>query len=243
MSDTNNATIVYTDPSGLSIQVMFSDSFSGYIQVIPFNECGSVTPRTDVFCCKTFIQGTLEVSTRPLSLGCCFGGPDQLCILEDSLGNDSIVVTYSIPEIVGALFYEWTVSDSSHMRIIANDSSTVQVVIKKGFESGQVCVSYEGLCGKSDTSCYGIFEGLQVSEIFGPGNNICSLMGSWVTYSVSDIASNVPIAYQWSVPDGVTMQPSVGNTVSVMFTDTFEGGKICVNVSNNVMLMIPAEVS
>jgi hypothetical protein len=138
-------------------------------------------------------------------------------------------IVYSIAPVAGATSYLWTLPKG------ANGSSTtnsITVCFNSKFDGGFICVTSNGSCGASSSSCLNV---IKVSSypatptaIFGP-SNICR--NSTAVFSISA----VPLAtsYTWTVGSGLSIISGQGTTtVTVAASSSFTSGTLKVIAKN-----------
>lgn len=202
--------------SGTSVTVEhLATSYSGYeINVRGQNLCGT-GPASKKWSRRT-------VSVPGLS------GPANACPGETK--------TYTIPTaITGAVSYTFTaptgasITDgSSSGNPLTTTALSVNVTFPISFTTGSVCVIAMGPCEATAPRCITVRSTpLTPSPITGSAS-VCPPVAS-ITYSIPAVPGAV--AYQWTLPAGITMINDLGNSAEVSIAGSFVSGNICVAAS------------
>jgi hypothetical protein len=207
------ATIVSLDTMGTHIAVVFDNSFTGgYIEVSSHNACGNS---------PTFNGRRLYVSAFPGSVpGGISGQRSGVC--------KQLAAVYSIPTIIGATSYLWSVPLGA---MITSGQGTPSIVVSfaSSYRTGDICVQYSTLCGTSPFECISVDpRPVTGSPITGPAV-VCAFNLNTVYSIPPSIGAS---DYLWSVPTGATIVSGQGsNSIQVNFGNF--SGLISVKASNN----------
>ncbi len=162
-------------------------------------------------------------------------GPTDVC---PYLNNGSIV-TYSIPDIIAATSYEWSVPPG--VEVMQYSGTSIDVIFYDNFTTGSITVFATNDCGISNTRIITVRRVTPSRPSLITGiSNACLLMpsvvnptGTVATYSVTRIGGNI---YNWAVPEGVTVvsQDTTPSTdyIEVIFSAAYTGGDISVTANN-----------
>ncbi len=200
----DGATIVsgYMEDSSVffnTIQVVFDNSFTGgYIEVAAHNDCGSS---------PSFNGRRILISASPGSVpGTISGTTSGVCKLQ--------IVTYTLPPIVGATSYLWTVPLGADI-INGQGTNSITINFASSYRTGDICVQYTTVCGTSPFECISVSPQPKVNgTIVGP-TTLCALANN-IIYSIPLSAGAT--AYEWTVPTGATILSGQGtNLIKVAF--------------------------
>lgn len=207
------ATIVSPDSMGTQIAVVFDNSFTGgYIEVSSHNACGNS---------PTFNGRRLYVSAFPGSVpGSISGQRSGVC--------KQLAAVYSIPNILGATSYLWSVPLGA-MIISGQGTPSIVVSFASSYRIGDICVQYSTLCGTSPFECISVDpRPVTGNAITGPAVVCASTINTAYSIPLSNGANN----YHWTVPTGATIVSGQGsNNIQVNFGNF--SGLISVRASND----------
>jgi hypothetical protein len=176
-----------------SITVTFG-STSGNVSVSPVNACGSATP-----------PSKLLVSVVTLGATGTISGPSPVC--ENSTNR-----VYSIPNVVGASTYTWTVPSGA---TITSGAGTRIIRVTMGSTSGDVTVTPSNSCLTGTTSTLPVTVNLIPSSPTASNNSpVCS--GDQIDLTASSI---VGATYTWSGPGSFSstdQNPSIPSSTTSM---------------------------
>lgn len=192
--------------SGESIQVVVG-AISGSVQVTPENVCGSGASSTR----------NITPSNVPSAAG-VISGLDSIC---SSVANQS----FSIPTVVGATGYTWSIPSGS---AIANGSNTNSVSIDFGAQEGVIQVVPFNACGNALSSSIDInFIPLPTASGIVGQNQVCeNELG--IAYEVQDAEDYSSLV--WMVPSGSILNNQGGESITIDFG--VAGGDVSIAVSN-----------
>lgn len=137
-------------------------------------------------------------------------------------------VTYSVPNVARATFYNWTVPAGVTINSGAGTNS-INVTFGAGFITSSIAVAAGNGCGVGGTRTRSVTLNTPGTPgaMTGPTTGVC---GSLQNFSVPAVAG---MTYIWSVPAGATIVgPSNTNSVNVQFSSSFGTGTIGVTASN-----------
>ncbi|MFN8416249.1 MAG: hypothetical protein U0U66_07955 [Cytophagaceae bacterium] len=178
-----------------SITVTFGSN-SGNVSVTPVNACGSATP-----------PRTLLVSVVSLGATGSISGPASVC-------QNQTNRVYSIPNVVGASTYAWTVPSGA---TITSGAGTRIITVTMGSTSGDVTVTPSNLCLTGTTSTLPVTVNLIPSApTAGSNSPVCS--GNAINLTASLISG---ASYTWTGPAGYTS--SVQNPSRTSSTTSMSG--------------------
>ncbi len=223
----NATTYIWTLPTGAgetigtsatnSISVDYGMSaVSGNISVKGHNDCGDGA------------ASNLAITVRTLPAGAgTISGSTTVC-----QGHNSF--TYTVPAMVSATSYIWTLPTGATETIGTNASNTISVDYSTSAFSGNISVKGHNDCGDGVSSTLAI----TVSNLpAGAGtisgsSTVCQGQIS-VTYSVPVIASAT--SYIWTLPTGTTetIGTSATNSISVNYGTAAISGNISVRGHND----------
>ncbi len=207
------ATIV-GNPNASTITVDFSANASGgTVDVVGTNSCGTGSSSVG-----------LTISMNPLpDVAGTISGNTTVC--EGTTG-----VVYSVPSILNATTYNWTLPPGV---VITNGAGTNSITtdFTNATGSGNITVSGVNSCGTGTSANLAITVGLlpdSSTAITGPTTVCAGATG--VQYSVTSItgASN----YNWTLPVGATIVVDNGNSITVDFSPTASSGPVTVYGTN-----------
>jgi len=211
---------------------------TSYIWTLPNGATGSsITNSIDVNFGTTAISGNITVKGTN---NCGDGDVSILVISEDPLPvsagtitGDLIVcqgentVTYSVPPIENAIYYDWTLPNGA-----TGTSSTNSIDVDFGITaiSGNITVKGRNQCGDGTGSTLSIVVNPLPAnaETISGISNVCQGENS-VSYSVAPIEN--AISYIWTLPNGVTGS-STTNTINVSYSTIANSGNISVKGIN-----------
>ncbi len=210
-----NGAIIVSGQGTTSIEVSYPAGFtSGNIKVTANANCGSRSPRS------------LNVVKLVPSAPAPISGPVNACPF---IGT-TIEATYSVPTVVNATSYLWTVPANVNI-VSGQGTNSINVTFNNGYTTALFKVRAVADCASSNdrtlsvtSSTYGA-----PGAIAGP-TNACPFIGTAVqaTYSIRKVL-NAP-AYIWTVPTGVTVSSHPGGAgvndtiINVTFDNNFVSG-------------------
>lgn len=172
----------------------------------------------------------LEVLKIVPDMPSVISGPTNVC---DVTGT-ATPVTYTIPLVEGANYYNWVVS--SGMNIISGQGTTqIQVTINSGFVRGSVKVNASSNCGSRSAKSMNISaDRPQAPGLISGPVNACQYIGQagGATYSVEAIQNAT--SYQWTAPAGCTILSGQGTrTILLGFQQGYQTGLLKVRAVSN----------
>lgn len=195
------------------IQVVFDNSFmGGYIEVASHNDCGAS---------PSFNGRRIYVSATPGSVPGNISGPASgVC--------KQLSAMYSIPPVIGATSYYWSVPLGA-MILNGQGTPSIQVSFASSYRTGDICVQYGTDCGTSPFQCLSVKPLPEISLAISGPTVVCA--------SNQNVVYSVPLAvgasgYLWSVPTGASIVSGQGtNNIQVNFGNF--SGLITVRPSND----------
>jgi len=211
---------------------------TSYIWTLPNGATGSsITNSIDVNFGTTAISGNITVKGTN---NCGEGDVSILVISEDPLPltagtitGDVIVcqgensVTYSVPTIEHAIYYDWTLPNGA-----TGTSSTNSIDVDFGITaiSGNITVKGRNQCGDGTVSTLSIVVNpLPASAETISGISIVCQEQNSISYSVQPIEN--AISYIWTLPNGF-IGSSTTNTINVSYSTIANSGNISVKGIN-----------
>jgi subtilisin-like proprotein convertase family protein len=194
-----------------------------------------------------FTTGQLCV-TAALACGGASTSPSRCININKNPANPTVItgvpaacpgttgVSYSIPAVLGASGYNWTVPANATIVTGANSPSITVDFPTPFMGSHSVCVTATSTCGASAAKCKTVVSGIpnQPAGITGPLANVC---GSTIQYSV--VSPPGGLTYTWTNPAGTTISGSAtGSTILLNISPTFTSGFL--TVAANSALCAPA---
>jgi hypothetical protein len=207
------ATIV-GNPNASTITVDFAANASGgTVDVVGSNSCGTGSSSVGL---------TISMNPLPDVAGTITG---NATVCEGTTG-----VVYSVPSILNATTYNWTLPPGV---IITSGAGTNSIVTDytNATGSGNVTVAGVNACGTGTSANLAITVGLlpdSSTSVTGP--TIVCAGSTGVQYTVSAITG--ASSYNWSLPPGATIVVDNGNSITVDFSPTATSGTISVYGSN-----------
>ena len=191
-----------------SITVSFATT-SGTIQVTPINDCGNGTTSSQ----------TVTLTKVPTAAGTITG-------LAATCAN-STGVSYSIPSIVTATGYTWTLPTGA---TITNGANTNSITVSFATTGGTIQVIPTNTCGNGTTSS----QTVALTTVPTAAGTITGLTSTCansagVSYSIPSIATAT--GYTWTLPAGATITNGANtNSITVSFATT--GGTVQITPTN-----------
>jgi hypothetical protein len=206
---------VWTVPSGAvinsgqgttSISVTFpSGYFSGQIGVSSVSACGTSSPRLR----NIYVNPIISSAMSGTFFNLCGGGN----------------YTYSIPAVVGASSYSWTIPVGCS--IITNNGNSIVLNVPSNFVSGTLCVTAFNTCGGSVSSCRSMNARPDVPAAINGPTSVCAGQTN-LSYSTTSVPG---LTYNWSIPSGGAINSGQGSS-SINATWGTSSGTLSVSASN-----------
>ena len=166
----------------------------GTISVTASNVCGTSAARSKAL--------TVNLPGTPLAIA---GAKDGLC--------NATGVVYSIPVVVGATSYNWTVTNGS---LISGQGSNSITVDYAAFASGTITVQAVNGCGSSSIRTLTVVGAPARAGVISGNVNVCT--GAVEPYSVSTVSG--ADVYTWTVTAGGTISNQGNKNITVLWTNT-----------------------
>lgn len=209
---------ITSSPTASTITVDFSAVASGgMVNVIGVNSCGNGSSSVG-----------LTISMNPLpDVAGSITGTATVC--EGTTG-----VTYSVPSILNATTYNWTLPPGA---VISSGTGTNSIIadFTNATGSGNVTVAGVNSCGSGTSASLAVSVGLlpdSSTAITGP-TTVCA-GSTGVQYSISSVVG--ASSYNWTLPVGATIIADNGNSITVNFSSVAQSGPVSVygvNVCGN----------
>jgi hypothetical protein len=202
--------------------VNFGPSFvSGLLSVTTSSACGSYT--------KSY-----TLRSVPAQPGSIAGPGTNLC--------NQTGVTYSIPTILGATGYSWTVPPGVTIVSATVDSSSITVNFGPTFTGGgNICVASKNSCGSSAARCYAVTATPGAPANITGSASVCKSYTS-VPYSIP-VVPGATSGYNWSITGGASVT-WVNNAATVNFTSTVaSSATLTVNALNDCGASQPSRIT
>lgn len=209
---------ITSSPTAASITVDFSAAASGgMVNVIGVNSCGNGSSSVGI---------TISMNPLPDVAG-SITGTSTVC--EGTTG-----VTYSVPSILNATTYNWTLPPGA---VISSGTGTNSITadFTNVTGSGNVTVAGVNSCGSGTSASLAVSVGLlpdSSTAITGP-TTVCA-GSTGVQYSISSVVG--ASSYNWTLPVGATIIADNGNSITVNFSSVAQSGAVTVygvNVCGN----------
>lgn len=197
-----------------SIAVDFSSgAVSGNITVYGSNSCGNGSTSSYA----------VTVETLPSAAG-SISGTSPVC-----QGNSGIV--FSVPAIVGATGYTWSVPAGAVITNGAN-TNTVTIDFSGTASSGTISVFGTNLCGNGSPSSFDVIvNSIPATPVDMSGDNTVCQTDTGIVYLIPLLSGAT--GYAWTVPSGAVITSGQNTTsISVNFSDTAVSGNISVYGTN-----------
>lgn len=180
---------------------------------------------------KTSSLANLTVNTRPQTPAAIAGGTSVTCP-----GTNNVI--YSIPSQPDAYSYQWSVTNGASIAS-GQGSNLITVNFGNTNNSGYyISVKAVNQCGISidSSSVWTRYSVSTPSFVQGPVKVCQGQTG--VDYSVQNVAG--AITYSWLAPAGASIASGQGtNSVTVNFSQAFNGGTLSVTASNQCYTTAP----
>lgn len=197
-----------------SITLNFTSSFStGSLSVEARNACGSSLKRT------------IALNSIPLAPGLITGA-------SVGLGTNGITTeTYTIPSVVGAVDYLWTIPAGIEV-VSGQGTNSITLNFTSSFTAGCLHVEARNACGNSIKRMLNLYSvPFTPGAITGTTNNLCPSGVSNPTYTIAAVIGAT--SYTWTAPSGTTIVSGQGtNTVTLSVSSSFSIGLLSVTANN-----------
>src|ERR1043165_5214605 len=204
--NTNNVTIDFS-----------TSAISGNISVNGTNACGSGT-----------VSANFPVTINPLpSAAGAITGPTSVC-------DGATGVTYSVPSILNATSYNWTIP-SGAVIMSGGTTNTITVNFLAGSAGGTVSVYGVNSCANGVSASTSV----TVNLYPGTADPIAGATTITTCPSTSGVPYSIPLvsdatSYNWTVPSGVNIVSGAGtNSILVDYTSGAVSGSITVMPVNS----------
>ncbi|MBL0343115.1 MAG: M4 family metallopeptidase [Bacteroidetes bacterium] len=204
-----NATLI-SGQGTTTATISFASNFvSGAIKVNAVNCKGASGIRSRTFYGKPTTPGTMT------------GAANGVCANASG--------TYSVPAIISATAYNWTVPATTTI-ISGQGTNSISVSFGPNFTSGSVAVTASNSCGTSAARALAVKSITATpGTISGIATAVC--VGTNANYSITAVAGAV--SYNWSVPaNAVILSGQGSNLINVQFNPGFVSGSITVAAVN-----------
>jgi hypothetical protein len=198
-----------------SITVDFScGATGGVISVVANNTCGSSTSRT------------FTVSIASLATPGTISGSGTITYPQTG-------VAYSVPSVIGATTYTWTVPAGANIAS-GQGSNSILVDYACGASSGNISVTASNTCGSGGTNSMSVTVTTSTPSTPGAisGTNNLPAGVTGVNYSISP--GSGATSYTWTVPDGASISSGQGTaSIVVNYSCSAVSGNVTVTASND----------
>ena len=214
-----------TNSITVTLDAAFANTASKLFKVRAISDCGNSEYKLFYLVAQT--AGTPSQITASSSNVC-------------AVVNTSNTISYSIPKVLAATSYIWTMQSSDVVITHPNGEGTindtiVQVSFGNGFSSSLISVRAVNECGTSNARSLNISRNNPSTPgpINGP-TNVCANIapgGIVATYSIAAVAN--ASSYNWNVPAGAIDFTGQGtNSISFIYPAGFTNGSVTVSASN-----------
>ena len=150
--------------------------------------------------------------------------------------RDEVGVVYSVPGLIDASGYTWTVPEGAS---ISAGQGTSSITVDFGASSGEISVTADYSCGPSTPQTLTITVNAPPDPPAISGDALVCRQETGVTYSIAAVSGASD--YLWTVPEGASIHSGQGTTsITVDFGQN--GGEIAVQVQNTCGFSAPASV-
>ncbi len=169
---------------------------------------------------------TVKAQCPPLGSFTTISGPVGVCPGQSQ--------QYTITAVTNAISYTWFLPPGAKINgqnPYTSASNTATVNFGPLYSSpGNICVYATNGCATIGPLCKTLGSQGVPSGASNISGSIYACPGDIVSYSVASVTN---VTYNWTVPSGATVTSGQGtNAVSVTYGGTYNGGSICVSVSN-----------
>ncbi len=236
-----NATKNYSIPAVVGAENYVWNASSG-MNIVSGNGTNNVTITFD----PGFSQGTLCAAA---GLNCGFVGVSRCVVIKNTTPQLGLLSgpfalcpgqtnqVFSVPSVVGAATYNWSVPGTVTI-VSGQGTPSVVLDVAGNFNVGQLCVEVVSNCGiVSSSRCKSIYSTIPQtpSNISGLSGGVC---GQTVTYSIPS-APGIS-SYQWSLPSGASFaSPNGSNSIDISYTNSMSTGQVCVSSVNSCGTSLP----
>ena len=173
-------------------------------------------------------------------------GPDEAC----PFVGTAATATYSIPPVIAATSYNWTVpagaTIESHPNGLGENDTIITVSFSPAYTTGDIIVEAVNNCGISNNARHltVVRNNPSTPGLIAGSNNACTMMpsvgnptGTSSAYTINSVDGAT--SYNWAVPAGATIESHPNGpgendtTIIVSFSSGFTGGEITVTATDN----------
>ncbi|CAN5456958.1 hypothetical protein BH10BAC3_BH10BAC3_34120 [soil metagenome] len=200
------ATITSSLPFTTAITVTFSNAFvSGNVAVQALGTCGYSAFKT------------LAVNKGIPATAGTISGPSFVCSYVDGTS-----VNYSIAAVTNATGYNWTVPTGATITSAQPYTTSITVIYRSAFISGNIAVQGFSTCGNSAFRTLAVTKlAATPATLTGPISS-CKYVGIPVTYATTAVTN--ASSYTWTVPAWGTINGSAtGTSISVTYPSAVAG--------------------